>query len=490
MIFSSPFFLYIFLPLLLLTYYICLKIIPKVSNIILLFFSLFFYSFGELNYLFIIIFCIIFNHLYGNLISIFKDKLNIKYAKLFLLFGCCINLVPLVYYKYSKFILDNLYFITELISFKNINLQETYLPLGISFFTFQAISYLIDIYRGSVKPEKSFINTALFISLFPQLVAGPIVRYKQINKQLYKRTHTYNNFSYGVYRFVIGLSKKVIIADNLGLFSDFAFSQSTNNITFTLAWLGAICFTLQIYFDFSAYSDMAIGLGRMFGFVIPENFNYPYIARNVRDLWNRWHISLTTWFRDYVYASLRSLPSGRKYKNFFSIFVFILVGFWHGASWNFILWGGFYGVLLVVERKGLLKIINKLPLVLQHLYLLLIVVFSIILFRANSIDQIYTFLKAMLGLNFDAELPTLFYINYNEEVFCLIIIGIIASTPIIPFLVEKIKANIENTESQILYKFKYATSVVSVLLIFIFLFVFTSGVLISSSQSPFVYFRF
>lgn len=485
MIFSSPAFLFIFLPALLFCYF-CFKTHLACKNLILLVFSLLFYSYGEKQFIIIILSSIVANHFLGKIIYLLKNKKT--QARVVLILAVIFNLLPLVYFKYSGFILDNLnlLFKDSLLSF----LLPSHLPLGVSFFTFQAISYLIDIYRGSVKEVKNIFHTALFIALFPQLIAGPIIRYKQIYKQFDCRFHSLDKFAGGCFRFIIGLAKKVLLADALGEFSDFAFNQDETTLTTGLAWLGALSFTLQVYFDFAAYSDMAIGLGAMFGFKIPENFKYPYISRSVREFWQRWHISLTTWFRDYLYASLRALPRGRAFKNLNTFLVFLLVGIWHGANWNFALWGAYYACFLILERKGLAKILSKLPRICQHVYLIIITLISAVLFRSESLAQIGLFLKSMAGFNLSASAGGLYYLHLNTELFILLGLSVLFSTPVFPAAVNYLNTVKESAENASLQKIKF--SVVSCCSFFFWgiLFLYTLGTVAENSETPFVYFRF
>lgn len=492
MVFSNQLFLFVFLPALLVAYFSIGRLLPAGRNLILLSFSILFYAVGDASNSILIVASIVFNHFFARYlerITAENKKGNVGISALLLSTGVLMNLLPLIYYKYSNFILE----IVAGLTFVDVAPQQTarmHLPLGISFFTFQAISYLVDVYRKQVAAERSLLHTALFICLFPQLIAGPIVRYKEIHKQITQRQHSLQLFSYGVMRFLIGLMKKVVLADSFGVFTNFAFGQNIDEPGFLLAWLGAIAFTLQVYFDFSAYSDMAIGLGALFGFKIPENFRYPYVARSIREFWKRWHITLTTWFRDYLYASIRALPYGRRLKNCNTFLVFVLVGIWHGASWNFVAWGSYYGLFMIFERNGLLRIIERTPRALQHLYVLLVVIVSAVLFRAEDMNQIKTFLVSMFLRNPFAPPGDLLSFHSTTEFIVLIFIGAIAATPIFPWLLLRIKNCIASIESPRVAILSRAVCGVVALSLFGTALTYVSGVVVSREQSPFVYFRF
>jgi alginate O-acetyltransferase complex protein AlgI len=373
LVFSSPIFLFAFLPIVLLVYYLT----PKVfKNISLLIASLLFYAWGEVFYIAVMIMSIISNYFIGILISNSQqqDKPTCT-PKFYLAIGIVINVGLLISFKYANFITDNFNIILEEFHISAIDLQVIHLPLGISFFTSQAISYIVDVYKKEFKAQSNIYNLALYISLFPQLIAGPIVRYHDVAKQITGREHSLELFANGAARFIIGLSKKMLIANPLGEVADNIFILSGNDLTMPLAWIGVVAYSLQIYFDFSGYSDMAIGLGRMFGFKFLENFNYPYISKSLREFWRRWHISLSTWFRDYIYIPLggNRVSTVRVYMNLF--IVFLLTGVWHGASWNFVAWGLFHGIFLAAEHAGFSKILSKIWRALQHLYLIFIVLY-------------------------------------------------------------------------------------------------------------------
>jgi alginate O-acetyltransferase complex protein AlgI len=387
MIFSSNFFLFTFLPLALLLYFFVPKKLAtkNLRNSLLLILSLIFYSWGELDYLWLLLLSIAMNYFFG--LALEKKSKN-----LIIFLAVATNLLLLGYFKYCNFLIANLNQVFAL----QIENKKIDLPIGISFFTFHAISYLIDIYRKKCRPQKNIFNLALYISFFPQLIAGPIVRYNAIEKYLGKRRHTMYAAAAGIRRFIIGLGKKVIIANPLGEFADAVFASQISDLSPAFAWAGLAAYSLQIYFDFSGYCDMAIGLARVFGFKFPENFNYPYIARSIKDFWRRWHISLSAWFRDYVYIPLggNRVSLWRQYFNLFV--VFFLCGLWHGASWNFVIWGMIHGVFLVLERVAPKTKMTSLPLV-QHFYTIFVVMIAWVFFRSPNLDHAMGFLGVMFN---------------------------------------------------------------------------------------------
>ena len=343
MLFSSPIFLFSFLPITLFVYYIFLIKTKRVKNYFLLLMSLIFYAWGEPKFIVMLIASIVINWFFGILID--KNRENKKKSKLIIALMLLANLSILIVFKYLGFLVTNI----NVIFNQNLVVPNIALPIGISFFTFQAISYVIDVYRKNGTVQKNILNVGLYLAFFPQLIAGPIVRYETVAEQINYRKENFDDFSNGVYRFIFGLSKKVLISNQMAIIADVAFDNSPSSVLF--AWLGAIAYALQIYFDFSGYSDMAIGLGAMFGFKFDENFNYPYIAKSITDFWHRWHISLSTWFRDYVYIPLGGSRCKRS-RAFLNIFiVWLLTGIWHGASWNFILWGLYFFVFLIIEKS-------------------------------------------------------------------------------------------------------------------------------------------
>ena len=457
MLFSSITFLFYFLPLLLIIYFIVPK---KFKNLVLFIFSLFFYFYGEPKYGFLLLLSCIINYIMGNLIDKYRKR-----AKVFLIIALMYNIGQLIYFKYLDFFIENINNIFN----TNIGFMYIVMPIGISFFTFQTISYVVDIYNKKVESSKSFLNFATYVCLFPQLVAGPIVRYETISNELKNRKSNFDTFSEGVKRFTIGLAKKVLIANLLGEMCTSLASLPNGSVMSYL--FQAVGYTLQIYFDFSGYSDMAIGLGLFFGFHFLENFNYPLVASSITDFWRRWHISLSSFFRDYVYIPLggNRVSLLKWIRNIF--IVWFLTGFWHGASWNFILWGLYFAVILVLEKKIYGKYLNNTK-VLKYIYTIGLVVISFVIFNCETIGDIKIFLSSMFGLN---NLPlinteTLYYIR---SYLILLIIAIIASTPLLKVIGNKIK------------KLEFLEPV-----IYIGIIILVTAYLVDTSFNPFLYFRF
>ncbi len=385
MVFSSPVFIWLFLPVVIFLYYISPR---RLKNPVLLLVSLFFYAWGEPVYVFLMIFSIIFNYCFGLVMNSFRNSPGMK--KLILVLDIAVNLSLLGYFKYLNFFTD----LTNRIFHTAFTGRNISLPIGISFFTFQILSYIIDLYRGKYEVQRDPVKLALYISFFPQLIAGPIVQYETIRDQLENRKESLDEAAAGIRRFIYGLAKKVLIANTMALFVDTVYSTEGAFSGF-VSWLAAIAYTLQIYYDFSGYSDMAIGLGRMFGFKFNENFNYPYLSSSIHEFWQRWHISLGTWFREYLYFPLGGNRRGkvRTYVNL--IIVFLLTGLWHGANMTFVLWGLFHVFFQILERAGLAGILQRSK-VLSHAYTLLIVIFGWVLFRADTVDQAITIMHQMI----------------------------------------------------------------------------------------------
>ena len=362
------------------------------------------------------------------------------------------------------------------------------LPVGISFYTFQSMSYTIDVYRGEVKATRNFLDFACYVTMFPQLVAGPIVRYRDVALQLIDRVVTVPGFASGVRRFVIGLAKKILIANIVARAADDIFAILPADLTPALAWLGIICYTLQIYFDFSGYSDMAIGLGRMFGFDFLENFNYPYISQSIQEFWRRWHISLSTWFRDYLYIPLGGSRKGNARTYFNLVTVFFLCGLWHGAAWNFVVWGLFHGLFLVLERMGLASFLKRIPMPLRHLYALSVAVVGWVFFRAESLSQAVSFLGSMFFIHSGDPLRQPLGMYVHPELILAIAAGFIGSAPILPRAVKKIRQKVvENESSRPWLGGLFCTATVSGIIV---LMIFVGMRLASGSHNPFIYFRF
>ena len=458
------FFLWAFLPITIILYYIVPR---KCRNVLLLFVSLFFYAWGEPVYVLLMIFSIIVNWILGILIEKYQ-----RWNKTILIFDVLFNLGLLGYFKYSGFLVETLnrIFNTE------ITIRAVSLPIGISFFTFQILSYVIDLYRGKYKAQHNIINLALYISFFPQLIAGPIVKYIDIEDQINNRVESFEKFSMGARRFIYGLAKKVIIANTLAIPVDRIYSMDKTSLTGGIIWLVSIMYTFQIYYDFSGYSDMAIGLGRMFGFEFMENFNYPYMAKSIQDFWRRWHISLSTWFREYVYIPLGGNKKGniRTYINL--IIVFFVTGLWHGAGFTFIAWGLYHGFFSIIERLGLRKILAKNKTI-GMLYAFLIANFGWVLFRADTISQALSFVKRML-IPWKYTIEMFVWQDYVPyiSIFCLCL-GVLGCGPIQELLskvgtVKKLK----NSYAEMLYC--------------VVLFVLSISMLAANSYNPFIYFRF
>lgn len=461
MIFSSQIFLFIFLPFTLLFYYLSPK---KFKNYTLLLASIFFYAWGRVDYVFILLTSILINYSFGILLS--------KYNKKFILIiGIIINLSLLFYFKYYDFSISNLNTLFKL----NLPLKEITLPIGISFFTFQGMSYIIDIYRGNAKVNKNIFSVSLYISLFPQLVAGPIVKYKDIDEKIRCRKETLEEFSYGIERFVIGLAKKVIISDTLASLVASIIPNSITTIDTPTAWLAIIAYTLQIFFDFSGYSDMAIGLGYMFGFKFLENFNYPYISKSITEFWRRWHISLSTWFKEYLYIPLGGNRTGNTYVNL--LIVFFVTGLWHGSSWNFIIWGLWHGLFIIIER--FIRNKNwyiKIPNMIKWFITIFIVIIGWVFFSFDTLENALNFIMIMFGLvrNEVITFTISYYMNFRTIVW--IIISIMLSTPLIQNIFKKYNSN--------KYFELIKTVFLSILLIICIIF------MVNSTYSPFIYFQF
>lgn len=389
MVFSSTIFLCVYLPLVLLGYYICPK---KGRNLFLLIVSLVFYAWGEPKYVFLMIFSILVNYIFGRLMD--KNRGRQKRMKLMLVLSVVIDLGLLSVFKYTDFIITNV----NAIFGSSFDLLNIALPIGISFYTFQAMSYTIDVYRDDVRVQKNLIDFGMYITMFPQLIAGPIVRYADVQDQLAERSVTTADFSEGVMRFVVGLGKKVLLANQMGAVWSEIYALG-GDVSALMAWTGAIAYTFQIYFDFSGYSDMAIGLGRMFGFKFPENFRYPYQSVSITDFWRRWHITLSTWFKEYLYIPLGGNRCGLARQALNLLIVWSLTGFWHGAGWNFVMWGLYYFVILFIEKLFLLKALDKLPKLFRHVYALLLIVIGWVIFASDDVGVLLPYLGSMFGAN-------------------------------------------------------------------------------------------
>jgi alginate O-acetyltransferase complex protein AlgI len=458
MLFSSPIFLFLFLPLVILGYFLSPKIL---KNLFLILTSCFFYAWGEGKYLLYILTIIIANYLFGLFLT-GKNK------KIFLVLAIIFNLSLLLYFKYFLFIFHTL---TNLLPtlLPPITLPQTiHMPLGVSFVTFHALSYLIDVYQGKIRPEKNPWHVGLYFLLFPHLIAGPIVRYIDIRSQIKNRHVNFKLFFDGAERFVFGLAKKVIIANNVGILADRVFNLFPHQVSAPILWLGLLAYTLQIYFDFSGYSDMAIGLAKMFGFRFKENFNFPYLASSVQDFWRRWHMTLSSWFRDYLYIPLGGNRRGKVRVAINILVVFFLTGLWHGASWNFVFWGVYYGVFLVIERVIFKDSFEKIWRPLRHFYTLIVVIIGWLFFRIQSLSYAFYLLKIMFGIEKSYSfLPVEMFVN--RETLLILVLGIILSTS----LVNQLK------------RIKYINLAFGLIIL-----IYSAMELISGTYNPFIYFRF
>ena len=470
MLFSSITFLFIFLPLTLLLYYL----VPfRMKNYVMLAASLIFYAWGEPVYIILMILSIILNYFCGQ--DIYEKRDNARAMKMSLMFGVVMNLLILGFFKYYGLLMDTINAILPI----DIPYRVLALPIGISFYTFQAMSYLIDVYRKEVKPQENILYFALYISMFPQLIAGPIVRYIDIEEQLKERSINPNKFGEGAMYFIRGLAKKVVLANTFGAVYEQVAAMQMGSFSTLTAWVGAIAYAFQIYFDFGGYSDMAIGLGKMFGFEFLPNFNYPYIAKSITDFWRRWHISLSTWFREYVYIPLggnRCTPS-RHILNL--LIVWMLTGLWHGAQWNFMFWGLYYGVILILEKYLWGNKIEKLPSAVQHIYAFVLVLFGWVFFFSPTLGYAGQYLKVMFGIGakgiFDKQGFFMIFTNW-----LLIVIAILASAPRGYKLLKKITGCWQSEEVR----------AIVTCAVYIAMFLLCIAFLVTETYNPFLYFRF
>lgn len=466
MVFSSIIFMFTFLPITLMLYYIAPR---SFRNFILLLISLVFYAWGEPVYVFLMIFTTIFDYIMGLIIDKHRGK---SLSKSIFILTIVVNLGILGFFKYYGFLIENINTVFSL----NISYSQLPLPIGISFYTFQTLSYVVDVYLNKVKVQKSVISFGLYVSMFPQLVAGPIVRYSDIDYQIDNRKETISKFGEGAERFIQGLGKKVLFANNIGMLFTSVQAMDINSISVLTSWLGIIAYTLQIYFDFSGYSDMAIGLGKMFGFDFIENFNYPYVSKSVTEFWRRWHISLGSWFREYVYIPLGgnrcSIP--KQVRNLFV--VWFLTGLWHGSSWNFIVWGLYYGVILFIEKIFLKNVLESIPSFIRHLYTMILVMIGWVFFSYDNLGTGLLYISVMFGLNGNPIIDSTFMYYLYTNIIILIPI-ILCSTPIVNIVYKKI-----------VYKKKWGI-ILGIAINLIILFIATAY-LVNATYNPFLYFRF
>lgn len=465
MVFSSILFMFIYLPVVLAIYYLAPV---KWRNLVLFVANLVFYGWGEPVYILLMLFSITVNYVNGLLIGIYRD--NPQKAKLILVVNVVINLALLGFFKYYDLIAETL----SLLPFISIAPLGLGLPIGISFYTFQTMSYPIDVYRGDAEVQKNYISFGTFVALFPQLIAGPIVRYKDISDQLDYRSNSTAQFASGVQRFTVGLAKKVLIANNVGVLWDTYAPVGAPELTVVGAWLGIAAFTLQIYFDFSGYSDMAIGLGRMLGFEFKENFNYPYVSRSVTEFWRRWHISLGTWFRDYVYIPLGGNRRGLRRQLLNILIVWALTGIWHGANWTFLLWGLYYALFLILEKAFLLKAMDNWPPVLRHIYTIVIVMAGWVIFQLDTLGEVGAYLGAMFGFGRGGFIAgtDLYYLGSYAVT---LVIAVFFCTPAGKLLFAKLPEKVRSVAAPAL--------IILVLII-------CTAYLVDSTYNPFLYFRF
>ena len=471
MVFSSLIFLCIFLPLVIVIYMVCPA---KFRNFFLLLASLLFYAWGEPCYILIMLFSTVFDYINGRLMEYFENKNQKRKRKWILLLSIVGNLGILFFFKYSNLLIQSWNQLTES-SWKSL---EIALPIGISFYTFQTMSYTIDVYRGDAKVQKNLITFGAYVSLFPQLIAGPIIRFKDVAEQLDSRKENDSLFCQGMIRFMAGLGKKVLIANQVGVLWKEISAMGINNLTTATAWLGILAFTLQIYFDFSGYSDMAIGLGAMFGFSFPENFNYPYESKSITEFWRRWHISLGTWFREYVYIPLGGNRKGRGRQIINLSIVWLLTGLWHGAYMNFVLWGIYYGVLLIIEKMLWEPVLKKIPSALQHAYTMLFVMFGWALFSWQDMADSAGYFKTMFfcGGAGVVDQQTMYLLSSNV---LLLLAAIIGSLSVLKRIAEKHFFPEETVRRD-----------VAGIFFIVVMFIACVAMLVNSSYNPFLYFRF
>ncbi len=471
MVFSSLLFLFRYLPIVMALYFILPK---KYRNALLFVASLIFYAWGEPIYVTLMIFSTLVDYTHGMLVQRYKDKGNIRAAKWAVASSMIINLALLGFFKYSDFLISTV----NSIFGAGIPLLNLPLPIGISFYTFQTMSYTVDVYRGDAKMQKNILSFGAYVALFPQLIAGPIVQYKTIAEQLDERHENFDDFSEGVTRFMMGLGKKVLLANNAGIIWDTVLASNLDTLPVLTAWIGILAYSFQIYFDFSGYSDMAIGLGKMLGFHFLENFNYPYMSKSITEFWRRWHISLGTWFRDYVYIPLGGNRKGPA-KHIINIcIVWFLTGLWHGANWNFIIWGVYFGALLIIEKFFLLKLLKKLPGFVSHIYTLFFVVISWAIFAIEDMSKLGKFIAAMFGAGDSFADSTSMYLLLTNAI--LFVILAIAATPAPKYIAGKLLTKLgEGTSGTLIKNVTFAA-----------ILIISTAYLVDASYNPFLYFRF
>jgi alginate O-acetyltransferase complex protein AlgI len=484
MLFSSPVFLFGFLPLLLALYFISPR---PVRNVLLLMASLLFYAWGEPALVVLMLLSTAMNYGFGIWVDATRDR---PACQRVLTLAVALNLLFLIYFKYAGFLVESLNVVLRTLGFDTLDAPNVVLPIGISFYTFQAMSYVIDVYRREAKAERNPVNVALYIALFPQLIAGPIVRYVDVAAEIKDRSTNRDRFSQGVQRFIAGLGKKMLIANSAASVADAVFDIPAGQLSFAVAWVGILCYTVQIYFDFSGYSDMAIGLGHMFGFKFLENFNYPYISQSVTEFWRRWHISLSTWYRDYLYIPLGGNRCAAWRVSLNLMIVFVLCGLWHGASWNFAVWGIYHGAFLLMERQGLGRWIATIWRPLRHIYTLLAVMGGWVLFRTLTMSHSVAYYKALLGLGAAAnpEYPLAMYLD--KGLIVVLLAAILGSTPWVSWLTTRMPALATHPPVAIptlRMSIAGASLRVGCLLL---VFIASASAMSAGTHNPFIYFRF
>ena len=468
MVFSSMIFLCVFLPVVLVVYYVLPK---QLRNLWLLLASLFFYAWGEPRYILIMLFSTVFDYCNGRIIAYATEKgRHDTLGRAALVLSVAGNLGILCFFKYTDFALETL----NRLAGTQFGLLQLTLPIGISFYTFQTMSYTIDVYRGETPAQRNMISFGMYVCLFPQLIAGPIVRYKEVQKEVDARTTTISCAVHGLQRFLIGLAKKVLLANQIGALWDYIKGLGSADMSTALAWLGALAFTFQIYFDFSGYSDMAIGLGEMFGFHFPENFDHPYESKSITEFWRRWHMTLGTWFREYLYIPLGGNRKGVVRQIFNLFIVWFLTGLWHGAGWNFILWGLYYFVLLILEKFVLRGVLERLPTIMQHLYTLFFVVVGWVIFACDDMGLLGSYLKALFGIGVPAGNALALY---EWDVMAPFLVILLIASTTIPMRIGK-QLTREDQRSPLLMVYTVVLLALSL------------AFLVSGSYNPFLYFRF
>lgn len=466
MLFSSIVFLFTFLPIILILYYL----VPRpMKNVILLFGSLLFYAWGEPVYIFLMIFSILFNYICG--LDIARNLKDPAAAKRSLIFTVAVNLCILGFFKYEGFVLDSLSAVLPV----DIPYRAMALPIGISFYTFQILSYIIDVYRGHVKVQTNLLDFALYVTMFPQLIAGPIVQYADVDRQLHVRKESWGKFGEGSMFFIRGLAKKVLLANTIGMVYTEVAALAPGKVSVLSAWIGCVSYAFQIYFDFSGYSDMAIGLGKMFGFEFLKNFDYPYISQSITEFWRRWHISLGSWFREYVYIPLggNRVPVIKHLRNL--LIVWFLTGLWHGAAWNFVAWGLYYGLILILEKYFLSRVLERLPAVIRHIYSLVLVLIGWVFFFSPTLGGAVDYIQLMFGVGANGLVDSegLYLLTTNLLLLILLVIG---STPIVHRAYERVMAG--------------RGKILANCVVYAAMFLLCIAYLVTETYNPFLYFRF